>query len=113
MPRFHLPLIEPDVQFSRIRLSDQNSGFRLVKPSPQFIDRALAQYLREVLVGGSVFPLNPGCHTWHTATCGADTGRDGPRSGRPSARSLSQRSSPYAVVQRIEAIAWRSLRFGL
>jgi len=46
MPRFHLPLIEPDVQFSRIRLSDQNSGFRLVKPSPQFIQHALAQYLR-------------------------------------------------------------------
>src|SRR6266446_10137170 len=28
MPRLHLPLIEPDVQISRIRLSDQNSCLR-------------------------------------------------------------------------------------
>ena len=28
MLRFHLPLIEPDVQISRIRLSDKSSGVR-------------------------------------------------------------------------------------
>ena len=28
MLRFHLPLIEPDVQISRIRLSDKGSCFR-------------------------------------------------------------------------------------
>jgi hypothetical protein len=28
MPRFHLPLIEPDVQISRIRLSDEVSCWR-------------------------------------------------------------------------------------
>jgi hypothetical protein len=28
MLRFHIPLIEPDVQFSRIRLSDKVSRFR-------------------------------------------------------------------------------------
>ena len=28
MPRFHLPLIEPDVQIPRIRLSDKESRFR-------------------------------------------------------------------------------------
>ena len=28
MPRFHLPLIEPDVQISRIRLSDKVSCVR-------------------------------------------------------------------------------------
>jgi hypothetical protein len=27
--RFHIPLIEPDMQISRIRLSDQNSRFRV------------------------------------------------------------------------------------
>jgi hypothetical protein len=27
--RFHIPLIEPDVQISRIRLSDKNSRFRM------------------------------------------------------------------------------------
>jgi hypothetical protein len=26
--RFHIPLIEPDMQLSRIRLSDKNSRFR-------------------------------------------------------------------------------------
>jgi len=28
MPRFHIPLIEPDVRFSRIRLSEKASRFR-------------------------------------------------------------------------------------
>ena len=28
MPRFHLPLIEPDVRICRIRLSDKDSGCR-------------------------------------------------------------------------------------
>ncbi len=28
VPRFHHPLIEPDRQISRIRLSDKDSGFR-------------------------------------------------------------------------------------
>ena len=28
MLRFHLPLIEPDLQISRIRLSDKKSRFR-------------------------------------------------------------------------------------
>ena len=28
MLRFHLPLIKPDVRFSRIRLSDKDSCFR-------------------------------------------------------------------------------------
>ena len=27
--RFHIPLIEPDMQISRIRLSDKNSRFRV------------------------------------------------------------------------------------
>jgi len=29
MARFHIPLIEPDMQISRIRLSDKNSRFRV------------------------------------------------------------------------------------
>jgi hypothetical protein len=28
MPRFHIPLIEPDVRYSRIRLSEKASRFR-------------------------------------------------------------------------------------
>jgi len=29
MARFHIPLIEPDMQISRIRLSDKSSRFRV------------------------------------------------------------------------------------
>ena len=39
MLRFHIPLIEPDVRFSRIRLSDKESRFR-----PREASSALLQF---------------------------------------------------------------------
>ena len=41
--RFHLPLIEPDVRISRIRLSDQGSRFRSLPASRAAREKVQAQ----------------------------------------------------------------------
>ena len=49
-PRFHIPLIEPDMQISRIRLSDKTSRLRprlLTPPRAQTYEPKVAVQVRE------------------------------------------------------------------
>ena len=48
MLRFHLPLIEPDLQISRIRLSDQGSWVRSLPASRAAREQVQAQLLVQV-----------------------------------------------------------------
>jgi len=49
--RFHIPLIKPDVRFSRIRLSDKGSCFRPRKTTRPLLKAHQAQTLVQVVVG--------------------------------------------------------------
>jgi hypothetical protein len=49
--RFHIPLIKPDVRFSRIRLSDKDSCVRPRKVACSPLQSDQAQPLLQVLVG--------------------------------------------------------------
>ena len=49
--RFHIPLIEPDVRFSRIRLSDKDSRFRTRKAASLASELNEPQFLIPVLQG--------------------------------------------------------------
>lgn len=51
MPRFHIPLIKPDVRFSRIRLSDRSSRFRPRKAPRPLLQPNEPQFPVQVLVG--------------------------------------------------------------
>ena len=51
MLRFHIPLIEPDGRFSRIRLSDQKSRLRPREPPLLGTEPHQPQYAVQVLVG--------------------------------------------------------------
>ena len=51
MPRFHLPLVEPDVRICRIRLSDQKSRFRPRKEARKQWQAYQSQSLVQILVG--------------------------------------------------------------
>jgi hypothetical protein len=57
--RFHLPLIKPDVRFSRIRLSDKVSCVRPRKGACFRTQPDQAQLLFQVLVGESRFLRTP------------------------------------------------------
>ena len=59
MPRFHLPLIEPDGRFSRIRLSDKESGFRPREVARAWTELDEAQVFVQVLVGEACSSLTP------------------------------------------------------
>ena len=50
VPRFHIPLIEPDVRISRIRLSDKNSCVRPRKVARLHFQPDQAQRLVEGLI---------------------------------------------------------------
>ena len=49
--RFHIPLIEPDVRFSRIRLSDKALRFRPREAAGQHGQSHQAERLGQILVG--------------------------------------------------------------
>ena len=51
MVRFHIPLIEPDVRVSRIRLSDKDSRVRPRKVARQAREPDETQGLIQILVG--------------------------------------------------------------
>ena len=51
MLRFHIPLIEPDVRFSRIRLSDKASRFRPREAAGQHGQSDQAECFGQVPVG--------------------------------------------------------------
>ena len=59
MPRLHLPLIEPDVRISRIRLSDKTSCLRPQLAMPHHAQLFQAQLLVQVLVGKTLVDPNP------------------------------------------------------
>ena len=48
--RFHIPLIEPDVRFSRIRLSDKNSCFRTQEAASKLFQLDQSQRLVQVFI---------------------------------------------------------------
>ena len=50
MLRFHIPLIKPDVRFSRIRLSDKDSCFRPREVASQLSEADQAELLAQVFV---------------------------------------------------------------
>ena len=54
MLRFHLPLVEPDVRISRIRLSDQGSRFRTRDVTRQSRELQQAEFPVKVLIGVQV-----------------------------------------------------------
>jgi hypothetical protein len=51
MPRFHLPLIKPDVRVSRIRLSDKESRLRPREVARPLPEPNKPEILMQVLVG--------------------------------------------------------------
>src|ERR1700680_908223 len=51
MLRFHIPLIKPDVRFSRIRLPDKESRFRPWEEARAFAQADKSQLLIEIAVG--------------------------------------------------------------
>jgi hypothetical protein len=56
-PRFHTPLIEPDMRFSRIRLSDKRSCLRPRQVTRQPRQPNQFQALVEILVWVAIEPL--------------------------------------------------------
>jgi len=56
-PRFHTPLIEPDMRLSRIRLSDKRSCLRPRQVTPQPRQPNQFQDLIEILVWVAMIPL--------------------------------------------------------
>ena len=56
-PRFHTPLIEPDMRLSRIRLSDKRSCLRPRQVTRQPRQPNQFQGLIEILVGEAIVPL--------------------------------------------------------
>ena len=51
MLRFHIPLIEPDVRISRIRLSDKDSCFRPREVARSRLQPNQTEHIIDVLVG--------------------------------------------------------------
>ena len=57
--RFQVPLIEPDVRITRIRLSDKTSHLRPQRAMPLHLQLCQAQLLVQVLIGKTLVHPDP------------------------------------------------------